>query len=635
DADESASLSFSVSNGASVPAGFTLSSDGSYSFDPQNAAYDGLDAGDVQTLTIPVTVTDENGATDTQQIQITVNGTNDAPVAGADVTASVDEGDSAISGQLSATDADDSASLTFSVTNGASVPAGFTLNSDGSYSFNPQDAAYDSLDAGDVQTLTIPVTVTDENGATDTQQIQITVNGTNDAPVAGADVTASVNEGDSAISGQLSATDADDSASLTFGVTNGASVPAGFTLNDDGSYSFNPQDAAYDSLDAGDVQTLTIPVTVIDENGATDTQQIQITVNGTNDAPVAGADVTASVNESDSAISGQLSATDADDSASLIFSVTNGASVPAGFTLNADGSYSFNPQDAAYDSLDAGDIQTLTIPVTVTDENGATDTQQIQITVNGTNDAPVAGADVTATVNEGDSAISGQLTATDADDSASLTFSVTTGASVPAGFTLNADGSYSFDPQDAAYDSLDAGDVQTLTIPVTVTDENGATDTQQIQITVNGTNDAPVAGADVTASVNEGDSAINGQLSATDADDSASLSFSVTNGASVPAGFTLDADGSYSFNPQDAAYDGLDAGDVQTLTIPVTVTDENGATDTQQIQITVNGTNDAPVAGADVTATVNEGDSAISGQLTATDADDSASLTFSVTTGAS
>ncbi|WP_261842456.1 VCBS domain-containing protein [Aliamphritea ceti] len=635
DVDDSASLSFSVTSGASVPAGFTLNADGSYSFNPQDAAYDGLDAGDVQTLTIPVTVTDENGGTDTQQIQITVNGTNDAPVAGADVSATVSEGGSAISGQLSATDVDDSASLSFSVTSGASTPAGFTLNTDGGYSFNPQDAAYDGLDAGDVQTLTIPVTVTDESGATDTQQIQITVNGTNDAPVAGADVSATVSEGDSAISGQLAATDADDSASLSFSVTSGANTPAGFTLNSDGSYSFNPQDAAYDGLDAGDVQTLTIPVTVTDENGITDTQQIQITVNGTNDAPVAGADVSATVSEGDSAISGQLSATDADDSASLSFSVTSGASVPAGFTLNSDGSYSFNPQDAAYDGLDVGDVQTLTIPVTVTDENGATDTQQIQITVNGTNDAPVAGADVSATVSEGDSAISGQLSATDADDSASLSFSVTSGASVPAGFTLNSDGSYSFNPQDAAYDGLDAGDVQTLTIPVTVTDENGATDTQQIQITVNGTNDAPVAGADVSATVSEGDSAISGQLFATDADDSASLSFSVTSGASTPAGFTLNNDGSYSFNPQDAAYDGLDVGDVQTLTVPVTVTDENGATDTQQIQITVNGTNDAPVAGADVSATVSEGDSAISGQLSATDSDDSATLSFSVTSGAS
>ena len=218
------------------------------------------------------------------------------------------------------------------------------------------------------------------------------------------------------------------------------------------------------------------------------------------------------------------------------------------------------------------DSQTLTIPVTVTDENGATDSQQIQVTVTGTNDAPVAGADVTLNVAEGDSAISGQLTASDVDGD-SVTFSAD---SLPAGMTLEADGSYSFDPSDNAYDGMAVGDSQTLTIPVTVTDENGATDSQQIQVTVTGTNDAPVAGADVTANVAEGDSAISGQLTASDVDGD-SVSFSAD---SLPAGFMLrESDGSYSFDPADSAYDGMGVGDSQTLTIPVTVTDENGAAD--------------------------------------------------------
>ena len=38
-----------------------------------------------------------------------------------------------------------------------------------------------------------------------------------------------------------------------------------------------------------------------------------------------------------------------------------------------------------------GDSEVITIPVTVTDDQGATDMSQIQITVSGTNDAPVAG----------------------------------------------------------------------------------------------------------------------------------------------------------------------------------------------------------------------------------------------------
>ncbi len=36
-------------------------------------------------------------------------------------------------------------------------------------------------------------------------------------------------------------------------------------------------------------------------------------------------------------------------------------------------------------------MKILTVPVTVTDDNGATDTTEIQITLTGTNDAPVVG----------------------------------------------------------------------------------------------------------------------------------------------------------------------------------------------------------------------------------------------------
>ncbi|MBM9521367.1 VCBS domain-containing protein, partial [Desulforhopalus vacuolatus] len=80
------------------------------------------------------------------------------------------------------------------------------------------------------------------------------------------------------------------------------------------------------------------------------------------------------------------------------FAVTPGSTAPAGFTLHADGQYTFDPTDATYDHLNVGDFVILTVPVTVTDDQGGTDTVQIQITVNGTNDAPIAGADVTTTV---------------------------------------------------------------------------------------------------------------------------------------------------------------------------------------------------------------------------------------------
>ncbi|MCV6611838.1 MAG: VCBS domain-containing protein, partial [Amphritea sp.] len=367
---------------------------------------------------------------------------------------------------------------------------GFTLNSDGSYSFNPQDAAYEGMDAGDTQVLTIPVTVTDEHGATDTQQIQITVTGTNDTPVAGSDVTASVNEGDAAISGQLTATDADDSASLSFSITTGSSAPAGFTLNSDGSYSFNPQDSAYEGMDAGDTQVLTIPVTVTDEHGATDTQQIQITVTGTNDTPVAGFDVTASVNEGDAAISGQLTATDADDSASLSFSITSGSSAPDGFTLNADGSYSFNPQDSAYDSMSVGDSQTFTIPVTVTDEYGATDTQQIQITVTGTNDAPTAISITSSVASENAAgATIGTLSTADVDNSDTHTYTVSDNR-----FEVVDDGSGNKQLKLKDGVSLDhEAEDGAVSVTVTTTDADGASYNENISISVTDVNERPTA----------------------------------------------------------------------------------------------------------------------------------------------
>ncbi|MCD8554613.1 VCBS domain-containing protein [Seleniivibrio sp.] len=586
DADDGAVLTFTTD---STVEGLTLNTDGSYSFDA--SSYDYLAAGATEVIEIPYTVTDENGATSTSKLTITVTGTNDAPVAEAAVNA-VDE-DSSITGQLTATDADDGAVLTFTTD---SAVNGFTLNTDGSYTFDA--SSYDHLAAGATEVIEIPYTVTDENGATSTSKLTITVTGTNDAPVAEAAVNA-VDE-DSSITGQLTATDVDDNAVLTFTTD---SAVNGFTLNTDGSYTFDA--SSYDHLAAGATEVIEIPYTVTDENGATSTSKLTITVTGTNDAPIAEAAVNA-VDE-DASITGQLTATDVDDNAVLTFTTD---STVEGLTLNTDGTYTFDA--SSYDHLAAGATEVIEIPYTVTDENGATSTAKLTITVTGTNDAPVAEAAVNAV--EEDATITGQLTATDADDGAVLTF--TTDSTVD-GFTLNGDGGYTFDA--SSYDYLAAGATEVIEIPYTVTDENGATSTSKLTITVTGTNDAPVAEAAVNA-VDE-DSSITGQLTATDADDNAVLTFTTD---STVEGLTLNTDGSYSFDA--SSYDYLAAGATETIEIPYTVTDENGATSTAKLTITVTGTNDAPVAEAAVNAV--EEDATITGQLTATDVDDGAVLTF-------
>ncbi|MBG0790470.1 MAG: tandem-95 repeat protein, partial [Desulfovibrionaceae bacterium] len=277
--------------------------------------------------------------------------------------------------------------------------------------------------------------------------------------------------------------------------------------------------------------------------------------------------------------------------------VQNLATADGSLADNGDGTWTFTPDGdfngqiaLSYDVDDGMD----TVPATGT------------IVVTPVNDAPVAGAEVLASVDEGAAAVSGQLTATDADDDAMLTFTVSEGTTAPAGFTLNPDGSFVFDPADSAYDYLNVGDSVTLTVPVTVADEHGATDAGQIRITVGGTNDAPVAGAEVLASADEGAGTITGQVTAVDVDDDAVLAFSISEGAVAPAGFTLSPDGSFTFDPSDPAYDHLGAGDSVTLTMPVTVADEHGATDSSQVRITVTGTNDAPVVSESVVVAAQE-----------------------------
>ncbi|WP_254917497.1 VCBS domain-containing protein, partial [Vibrio sp. V05_P4A8T149] len=179
---------------------------------------------------------------------------------------------------------------------------------------------------------------------------------------------------------------------------------------------------------------------------------------------------------------------------SLVDANGDAASAPAGFTLTGN-AWTFDPKDAAYDSLAVGETTDVEVTVQVADGQGGTDTQTITITVTGTNDAPVAAADVEAGATEGGDVISGTVTATDVDTAqGDLTYSLVDAngdaASAPAGFTLTGN-AWTFDPKDAAYDSLAVGETTDVEVTVQVADGQGGTDTQTITITVTGTNDAP------------------------------------------------------------------------------------------------------------------------------------------------
>ncbi|MCH1921968.1 VCBS domain-containing protein, partial [Shewanella sp. A3A] len=101
---------------------------------------------------------------------------------------------------------------------------------------------------------------------------------------------------------------------------------------------------------------------------------------------------------------------------------------------------------------------------------------------------------------------------------------------------------------------------------------------------------------DGTASA--GTAIATGQLSATDVDNGASLSWSVQGTPDTNYGtFSVDANGKWTFNLDNtkAATDALAEGESTTLTYTVRVTDDKGAYVDQIVTITIEGTNDSPV----------------------------------------
>ncbi|HIF9106046.1 TPA: Ig-like domain-containing protein, partial [Photobacterium damselae] len=535
----------------------TINADGSWEYVP-NTDFNGEDS-------FTVVVDDGNGGTDTITVTVNVTPVNDAPV-GEDVSAETQE-ETAVTGQLTATDVDGD-NLTFKP--GTNPENGsVTINFDGSWEYVP------NTDFNGEDSFT--VVVDDGNGGTDTITVTVNVIPVNDAPV-GEDVSAETQE-ETAVTGQLTATDVDDD-NLTF--KPGSNPENGsVTVNPDGSWEYvpNPDFNGEDSF----------TVVVDDGNGGSDTITVTVNVTPINDAPV-GEDVSAETQE-ETAVTGQLTATDADGDNLTFKPGTNPENGQV--TVNADGSWEYVP------NTDFNGEDSFT--VVVDDGNGGTDTITVTVNVTPVNDAPV-GEDVSAETQE-ETAVTGQLTATDADGD-NLTFKP--GSNPENGsVTINADGSWEYVP------NTDFNGEDSFT--VVVDDGNGGTDTITVTVNVTPVNDAPV-GEDVSAETQE-ETAVTGQLTATDVDGD-NLTFkpgtNPENGS-----VTVNPDGSWEYIPN-PDFNGEDR-------FTVVVDDGNGGTDTITVTVNVTPVNDAPV-GDDVSAETQE-ETAVTGQLTATDVDGD-NLTF-------
>ncbi|MDA8744149.1 tandem-95 repeat protein [Rubripirellula amarantea] len=583
---------------ATVNGSVTMNSDGTFSYthDGSNTASDSFS----------YTVRDSAGKLATAVVNITITNANDAPVAENDAVTTGEN--TAVSVDVLANDSDeDDTVLTVSL--GAVTVTGIgagALNA-GSLTVNPTTQTiefdpstdFDELQVGETATVTVTYTVSDDELATDTAVLTITITGTNDGPVAVADGPYSVNEGDllTVSSGVgLGGNDVDvDSDVLTY-VPLTHPTHGMLQLNADGSFTYqhNGSEATTDSF----------AYRVIDNNGGFATAVVTINIDPVNDAPILDLIGNHAIDEG-LELTFNASAFDLDGDI-LSYSLVG---APATATIDSSGNFSWTPSEADGPG-------TYTFSVVVADGNGGTDSEVITVTVGEVNVAPETGGIVTLPSMSEDSGsvliTSGALVETASDDDLPAQALVAHNLALvaPANGTLvnNGGGVWTFTPATDFFG--------TVNFTFDVTDGLVTTGGGTAELVVTPVNDAPVAKDFVsplpalmedttTTGLNFGSlpselvEDVDDALSVFEADHFTMTGVSIGGGPTLnpaAAGITVDGTGNITIDTTVAAYQSLSAGDTVNVVVTLEVADAAGLTDIGSVTFQVTGANDDPMA---------------------------------------
>ena len=608
-----------MSNVAGTYGTLTLNADGTYTYTLNNSlpAVQALGAGERLLDVFTYTVRDNHGATGSNTLTVTINGTNDTPSVGnATATVTEDTQTTATGFLPSPTDPDAHDSVPFLPQNAtAGLYGTLTLRADASYTYALNNAlpAVQALGVGETLSDTFTYTVSDGHGGTASNTLTVTISGTNDTPVASAAIASVIEDTQITTAGTLPPPrDIDIRDSVSFVPQPlSAGTYGTLTLAADGTYTYTLNNSlpAVQSLGAGETLTDTLSYGVVDNHGAIGTGTLTVTISGTNDAPTATA-AAASVTEDLALTATGVLPPPRDVDIHDTLSFLPKAAEPGLYgtlTLRADGSYTYTLNNAlpAVQALGVGETLTDTFTCTVSDGHGGTGSSTLTITVNGTDDAPsVAAAAASVTEDTGLTA-SGTLPApTDPDAHDTPVFIPKTAeAGLYGSLTLNADGTYTYTLNNgsAAVQALGAGEKLADTFTYTVSDGHGGTASNTLTVTINGTNDAPSVAAAADSVKEDVKLTTSGILPApTDPDAHDTPVFAPkTAEAGLYGSLTLNADGSYTYTLNNAlpAVQALGVGETLTDTFTYTVSDGHGGTASNTLTLTINGTNDTPSVG--------------------------------------
>ena len=566
-----------------------------------------LDLGGDNEYNINVTARDALGNFTTQLISINVNNVNEAPGAiddslgfGEDVVyengtleldilandTDVDAGDSHKEGTFTIDSLDGEHHRAFTV-NGGEDALVFTPGED-----------FDYLGDGEHKDLVVSYTMSDDGvpPLTDTATVTLRVTGTNDKPeihkvdVKGkiietgdqADDAADLNETGSITFTDVDLTDRPTATETTKSLKAFRSDGERFTLEDaqkdaiensftiaadkenanDGTinWDYTIAESTIDFLAAGEKVTVKFKIIVTDDEGAKDTQVVTIKIVGTNDTPeiqvvnvegdivegsvltdsgsitftdvdlsdrpeatISNVDITATQQSVDLGIPSSLAikgrvldlTDDQKEDIEEAFKLGNDREeledifTISPLTINTNNgtvNWNYNITESELDFLAQGDKVTAVFTITVSDGNGGNVDQDVTVTIHGTNDSPIISevlegkTEASEAGNKDDGTVidaiqaTGSVASTDVDNNSTATYSGDSTGTYGS-IAVDADTgvwTYTVDATaGSAADMLNEDDIVSDKFTITVTDDKGATDTVEVTVTVNGTNDSP------------------------------------------------------------------------------------------------------------------------------------------------
>ncbi|MDE1226040.1 VCBS domain-containing protein, partial [Vibrio aestuarianus] len=613
-----------------LPTGITLDTDGhTLIVDATDPVFNHLANGQSQQIAITYQVEDGHGGSTQQTATLTIAGTDDKATLVSNViqlteTQALDSEFKSYRGQLQLIDPDSGDNTQF-VFSGKYLGQGFEPGHldvwpNGTYQFKLDagtnrhaDELIGSLHAGeskefpyevetsDGQKLTIMVKVTGEDN-----QAKIAVtpysslnNHVYEDHTSFGNTTNQLSSG-----GTLQVIDPDHDQAGFIAQTITTAEGSRFNINAQGHWSYDIDNDKVQHLGAGESFQQTFTVESIDGSAKKD---ITVTVHGTNDAPVASAEVRLANGLEDTQIvltPAQLLAnsSDVDDNDIGKLSIENLQADHGAIALNTDGTFTFTPEKD-YN----GDVH---FSYDVKDAHGGVTHTGASTTLSAVGDAAIFAGDKSGQITEdrhvqGDAQhtifVTGVLNVIDPDAGEDHFYDTRNAHALsdPYGghLTIGKAGDWAYSVPNANIQHLAAGQVEQVQYEVTT----AGGDKQVITLYVHGTNDKPIISEVIAGAHNIDEDAANatsGQIIISDVDHSDQHAVSIDSQHPPQYGSVSYNNNSqtwvYTLNNNNAKVNALNDGDKLTDKFSILVDDGHGGVTQQEIEMSINGHSDIP-----------------------------------------